>query len=365
MPPEPFATTFRDPRLLSRTTRADLWAATDVAGNVVHIVQLSPAAAADPDARAVLGAAAAGTQQAPGGGPMPIYGADLAAAQPWVAAVAHGPGAPIDVLIGMLSQDRTTALPPWAPPVLPGPRKGIGRAGIAGIVVAALVLLGGAGWGITTALAGGAPMPAPTGTPVPSGTQPSGTQPSGTQPSGTQPSGVAVGGRPVLKAGPVPVVVAGATFAAGEATYTMALHGWPFAFRTPPSWGCMPGRAGADQLPGAESYNCIDEKAAPAPGRAAVTLAWRACPDGCAAPARAEGLAQWFGKRRPKAGPDDRTHADETATKDGEYVLSACRYFGDTAGGAPNQLVCVFASARPDLKPTVQKIVNEVLTQAS
>jgi len=165
--------------------------------------------------------------------------------------------------------------------------------------------------------------------------------------------------KPTLRAAPAHSVV-GPSFGANEATYTMAFEGWPFAFRTPKTWGCLAGTV--DRIPDAKAWVCVDEGHPDNKEKANVML--RPCPTTCTPTERTSMNKDWFddpGKAR-QAG-DDRTYlVEKQSNSKGLYSVDFSRFFGP----APGQLtwqVGVYVEAPPASRADVQKIVNDVASQ--
>ncbi|MFI1991825.1 hypothetical protein [Actinoplanes sp. NPDC020271] len=153
--------------------------------------------------------------------------------------------------------------------------------------------------------------------------------------------------------------VAGATFQPGEKTSAASSADWPFAFRIPESWNCVPGKI---DLPKTDAVVCFDKKTQKNE-RAAVIL--RVCPSTCDAADREQLDKDWLvsttGLRR--AGADTRFR--QTAkNKAGKYQLELSHFFTDSASGVKYQ-VGVDARTDPAKKATAQKVVNDILSQTS
>ncbi|MFD0823744.1 hypothetical protein ACFQ0D_36710, partial [Micromonospora zhanjiangensis] len=157
--------------------------------------------------------------------------------------------------------------------------------------------------------------------------------------------------------------VVGPTYAAGDDTYTMAFNGWPFAFRAGGTWGCMAGKV-PDKLAGAKVWVCIDEQNPTSRQKANVLL--RPCPTTCTPAERKALEGAWF-DQPAKAKPvlDDRTVMVETARDaDGFYTVDLSHYSPATAGGPLKWQVGVFVKSPPETRGVVQKLLNDVVTQA-
>lgn len=238
----------------------------------------------------------------------------------------------------------------------PPPQKHRGMPAAIALVVVPLVLLlcvcGGFG---ITALVGGATSDDPVARPTVVRPAPVPPRPTTSRPTAPAPSA----GKPTLR--PVPArTLVGPSYAAGEDTYTMAFTGWPFAFRTPRSWGCMAGRL---DLPQAKAWVCIDE-ANPGSGQR-MQIMLRPCPAPCGAAERARLTTEWFDPGAKARVYDERTSYVETARDaKGRYTLDMSHFFPGTPGGAPVWQVGIGAFTPPETRAGIQKMFNDVLTQS-
>jgi len=233
----------------------------------------------------------------------------------------------------------------------PPPQKHRGMpAAVALAVVPLVVLLCVCGVLGVTALVGGAANDDPVARPLPVPTRTTRTLP----PPAPEPSS----GKPALK--PVPArTLVGPAYAAGEDTYTMAFTGWPFAFRTPRTWGCVAGRL---DLPQAKAWVCIDE-ADPDNGQR-MQIMLRPCPAPCGAAERARLTTEWFDPGAKARVHDERTSYVETPRDaKGRYTLDMSHFFAATPGGDLEWQVGIGAFTPPEAKADIQKMFNDVLTQ--
>lgn len=163
--------------------------------------------------------------------------------------------------------------------------------------------------------------------------------------------------KPTLRAVPARTLV-GPVFSASDKTYTMDFPEWPFAFRTPGSWGCLRGNV---DLPGAKAYVCIDEGNPRSGQRFQIML--RPCPAPCGSAEQKMLSTEWFDKGAKAKTFDRRTSYVETP-KDakGRYLLDMSHFFAP-AGGVPTWQVGIGAFTPPGAKGDIQKIFNDVLTQ--
>ncbi|MBG0565691.1 hypothetical protein [Actinoplanes aureus] len=146
----------------------------------------------------------------------------------------------------------------------------------------------------------------------------------------------------------------GATFEPGEKTFTMRFKDWPFAFRTPPTWGCLGART---DIPDSKAYICVDEGDPGSGKRLAVLL--RACPAPCGAKQQNTLGKNWF-----RAGEKPRKFDATTKFLEVEknrYQLVMSHFFGTE----PKWQVAVDATAPVKARSEMQKVVNDILTQTS
>ncbi|GAA3334885.1 hypothetical protein GCM10020358_01000 [Amorphoplanes nipponensis] len=172
-----------------------------------------------------------------------------------------------------------------------------------------------------------------------------------------EPTGAVPSGKPTLRSLPVRKLV-GPAYAAGEKTYTMGFGGWPFAFRTPGSWGCVAGRL---DLPEAKAWVCVDEGNPGSGQRLQIML--RPCPAPCGATERDRLSTEWFDPGAKARAFDESTWYVETPRDaKGRYTLDMSHFFTDP-GGAGMWQVGVGAFSPPATRTAIQKVFNDVLTQ--
>jgi|GEM_PF-6254840 len=148
----------------------------------------------------------------------------------------------------------------------------------------------------------------------------------------------------------------GPSFASGEQTYAMKLNGMPFAFNTPPTWGCL--RASVDGLPDAVVWRCIDEQAGS--GRPQIDLAAAKCASTCTAAERDNVDKKAMSTVPPYATKDATTRYAER-TESGKYLLTVNHTF---AIDGQNWVLLIDAEAsKAEHKPGVQKTVNDIWSQ--
>ncbi|GAB7192634.1 hypothetical protein NUM3379_33430 [Kineococcus sp. NUM-3379] len=366
--------------MLARLPAVELLTGRDGAGAPVTVAVLSPAASADPAARRALVHAAGG-----GGVPVPpglprLCAADLHTFRPWVASYLPPEDPSWQALVASLPAGPSAAAVPGAvpgggrgaQPWAPGPRsrRGPATATIVAVVAAAvagLALLAGGGLVLVSAVreqlaAAGSPAdPFPPQRPAPPDAAPPDPAPS--DPAAPGPGAVpwpGPAGEPELREQPVRTLV-GPSYEEGEETWTMAFEGFPFAFRTPASWGCV----ATDQTaaPDARGWVCIDEQN---PGdRQRVNIRLRPCPAPCGPGERRDLDEAWFDEPADAHPADERTTWDEDppVRQEGDYALDVSRYFGDAPGGPPRWQLGVYVSSPPQTREEVQKVLNDIVTQ--
>jgi hypothetical protein len=359
------------------------------ANGPVTLAVLSPAGAADPAVRAAFAAAVEGASAFAGGaGTMEVQAADFTAERPWMAA-RHGiDRSAIDALLaGLPAPAYPQAVPsgpafsqadPYAfaaasrtaPPIAAGPTyepgpamapAGPPRQGRATVIVLSVigtVLLLCVGLGVVGAVLGTRSSATPT-----AGRQPGAGPSASARPepsvSATASAAPEPTGEPTLR--PVPArSLVGPTYGPQDRTYTMDIRGWPFVFRTGPTWGCM---GGTPDLPNARGLICIDEENDTARQRIQAVL--RSCPTTCTTAEQQSMNADLLDQPATEStGPDGRTWYQQAARNDkGLYELQFVRFFADTAGGPLRWQVGVLATSPPETSAVVQKTVNDIYTQ--
>ncbi|WP_157441725.1 hypothetical protein [Actinoplanes awajinensis] len=182
----------------------------------------------------------------------------------------------------------------------------------------------------------------------------------GQEPESTPTTAAPAAGEPVLRPGATVRKVAGATFTAGEKSYTMAFKGWPFAFRTPPTWGCIGGKI---DLPDTLAWVCVNEQDSSGGERTGIIL--RPCPAACSVATRQKMDKEWFletaGLKRVNAVTQFRQTAKNAK---GKYQLEFSHFFTDPATKKKYQ-VGVDAQALPLKKSSAQKVVNDIFSQTT
>lgn len=173
------------------------------------------------------------------------------------------------------------------------------------------------------------------------------------------------GSEPTLRSTPARTLV-GPSYAASDKTYTMTLNGFPYAFRTPATWGCLPGKI---DVPDAKAWVCLDEgnpfdASAPEPDRGKrLQIMLRPCDAPCGQAERTRLSTEWFDEGAKAKTQGDRTWYAETARNgEGRYILDMSHFVPAT--GTPQFQVAVGVYSQPESKAVVQKIVNDIFTQA-
>ncbi|MEU4564354.1 hypothetical protein AB0F72_38730 [Actinoplanes sp. NPDC023936] len=167
-------------------------------------------------------------------------------------------------------------------------------------------------------------------------------------------SGSSADSRPELRDGATARKVAGPSFGAAEKTATMRFPGWPFAFRTPATWGCLGAKV---DLADAKAYICADATNPSSDKRVGVLL--RACAPPCDEEQTARLTTEWFSAEPESV--DATTNLLEAA-EDGGYQMEMDHFFG---GPPLKWQVGVAGTAPAKSRAEVQKIANDILTQTS
>ncbi|WP_211275446.1 hypothetical protein [Actinoplanes rectilineatus] len=201
-----------------------------------------------------------------------------------------------------------------------------------------------------------APSGDPTATSGPNGSTSSGS--SGSATSGSE-------AKPTLRSATARTL-SGPSYSSSDKTYTMALSGYPFAFRTPSGWGCL---AGKIDIEDAKAWVCVDEgnpfdASAPEPDRGKrLQIMLRPCTSPCTAATRKEMSALWFDDGATSKSLDATTsYVEKAKDAKGRYILDMSHFFPST--GTPKYQIAVGVYSQPATKAVVQKIVNDILTQA-
>jgi hypothetical protein len=367
-------------QVLQQTWAAQVYAGVDAAGTPVMVIALTPAGLADPAVRRAFDDAVNASVYGLAG-PLEVHAADLTALRPWAATAQSQSGRPgVAALLSMLPEPAPVSEYPssggaasggpssggaasggpssggataWNPAASPPPYatpSGTSAGTIPAIVaavVAVLVLCGGAfALVVVVKRSSDRPTAAAPGTAPGTGAPSASTLPDPTKPS--------------LRSVPARSVV-GPTFRPDEETYTMAFGGWPFAFRTPKTWGCLKGNISS--IPDANAWVCIDEQHPEKKQKANVMF--RACPTTCTPAERRTMNNAWFDEpAKARRGGDDRTSFVETLrNSEGFYTVDFSRFFGPQPGQPLKWQVGVFVKSPPETAGDVQKILNDIYSQ--
>ncbi|MBE1488927.1 hypothetical protein [Plantactinospora soyae] len=384
-------------RLLGQNGVAELYGGVDHAGTPVSVVVLTGPAAADQQLRGAFGAAVGNSSYAPYAGDLLVHAADLSGPRPWAAThqlpgqpgaerlltglpggpiTAAPPGAPFTATPPGMPPTATLpgaplppappgAVPGWPPPpgypAGPPPPAGMSTGLKTTLIAGGVVLLLVVGLGVfavakflpdSNPVARSTAGPSTQDTPDPSAVP----EPSGSDPSGTS---TPRPGEPTLRTA-TPVTVLGPSYADGDKTYTMAFSGWPIAFRTPETWGCMGGRP---KIPDSKSWVCIDEGNPGSRQRAHVLL--RPCATTCTAAEQKAMNEAWLDEPEKAKVVRQRTYYVETSSNDkGLYAVDASHFFKDPQDGTRHWQIGVYVESPPDTRNQVLKILNDVVSQA-
>lgn len=171
-------------------------------------------------------------------------------------------------------------------------------------------------------------------------------------------------GRPQLR--PVePISVLGPTFPRNADTYTMAFPGWPFAFRTPGTWGCV--RGTIHRWPDLEAWQCVDESGGN-PDHIVVVTLWD-CPDGCTQSTQQELVETWLDfPNRAERAPNTPTYYVENEYRNDSdrltYSVDLSHFAAGPSGGELRWMVGVYGESPHDGRQIVQQVINDIITQA-
>ncbi len=389
LPPVPYGNL----QLQQQTPAAQVYSGIDVVGTPTTIIVLTPAGLADAGVRhafeQMVNASLYGTVP----GPVEVHAADLTAPRPWAASGWSQSGRPgVAALLPLLPAPSpvtgylpfggptttwnpaasgppypVTAPPAWSPPVPPPAARSRTSGGVIVAIVAAVLavlVLGGGAIALVLFAKRGTGGQAAVTTP---GTGPSAIDrtlagPATTAPNTRAPSASTSSDstKPSLRSVPARSVL-GPTFGPNEETYTMAFGGWPFAFRTPKTWGCLAGNL--PKLPDAKAWVCIDEQHPEKKQK--VNVMFRACPTTCTPAERQTMNNAWFDEpTKARQGGDDRTSFVETQrNSEGFYTVDFSRFFGPEPGQPLKWQVGVFVKSPPETAGDVQKVLNDIATQ--
>jgi hypothetical protein len=167
------------------------------------------------------------------------------------------------------------------------------------------------------------------------------------------------GGEPTLREVEL-VSVLGPTFEPGEDTWTMAFRGWPFAFRTPGHWNCFKGDP-VSLFSGAEFWGCAGEAG---DSQRATVMLWE-CDSDCDDSEQRDKLDTWLDEpdQAVRWGDEPTYYVESEENDDGLYAVD----LGHFTSGSSDELrwlVGVYVESPPDTREDVQKIINDIISQA-
>lgn len=331
--------------------------AVDTEGRPLTVLVLNAQASADPQQRSIFAAEVAQATVATLPGQLPIS-YEFAAPRPWAVSFRHPDAAGVERLLPLVEAAHRAQQPIGGPPSQPAGAAASQDAAAARSSAPLLAVLGAVALllmiGLVTVLAmRGSEEPA--ATPPPSPSPPQLPPPSVGTPTPEPPP---QGPRPRLD-DVAPVTVLGPSFAPDDETYTMDFRGWPFAFRTPGTWGCLQARA---PIPEAEGWACIDEGNPEGDQRATVMI--RPCPTSCTAAEQGEMNQAWFDEPELAVPSDPTTSYVETRRTDsGTYSVDASHFFAEESGEPLSWQVGVYVESPFETRDEVLKILNDVRSQ--
>jgi hypothetical protein len=387
--------------VVSESGYGQVYAGQDFAGAPVTVAVLSEYAATDPSMRRTFGDVV--QRHSPGMVPdqSAVYAADLHASRPW-AAVRNPPGHPgaEQLFAGLGAGITPGGFPtpsgagqppaPGAAPAFPGGPGMPGAPGMpggpgvpggpgypmasgppgpnkpsspwpwligVGAAVVALVVLVGVGVVAGNLLSDSEPeeplaQPPPPLAPVQPEPPPPPADPEPTSPSLSDEE-------PQLR-DLEPISVLGPTWSSGDDTYTMAFRGWPFAFRTPATWGCL--GASYDPIPDAVAWSCRDEGDFSNTQRVNVML-WE-CDSDCSETEREDMIEQWLDDPSDAVRVSDPpvAYVEYDDNGRGNYGVDLSHFGG--AGGEVRWHIGVYAESPAESRDVVLKVVNDIITQS-
>lgn len=364
---------FHGLRLRGSSEVAEAFAAVDDSGVAVTVCMLTEEAAGNDHWRAAFANAVQAQSHLPG--MTALHLTDPSGWRPWAAsyqvdgqvgaerlvqslAAPGAPAVPVAVLPVLPQAQWSPSGPPQRPIVPPpAPRRSsaglavaVGAAALVVVAVAAIIVYftlreepsaappAGTLPTTTTSTTSSAPT-APTTLPRPTIVTPSSQRPSGEKPKLRQ-------RKPVRVIGPV--------WSADSRTTTQATEGWPFAFRVPGGWACVPFVHSA--VPDAEAVRCT-----PPGGGARVDVILQPCPDGCGPGERKRLNRQWLDEPGKAKRHGARTYYVETKRDESDEYQVDLSHF---ARGKWQVGVFVQSSSR-EHKDKALRSMNDVVTQAA
>jgi hypothetical protein len=297
-----------------------------------------------------------------------VYAADLHAPRPWAAAraLAGQPGAEqlFTVLAGTAPTGAMPAAPPPPPPTstfqgypaypsAPPARSGsplpwvLGGAAVLVVLLAAAAVIG------VIALRDG-----DTGPPVTQPTTPPTQSPVPTESPAPEPTDEPTG-EPALR-DVEQVSLVGPNFALDEDTWTMAFEGWPFAFRGPKDWTCAHGQE-IPRIPDADPWACFG---GPESGEQGGVMLWE-CDADCDEEEQQEKIDTWLDEpdQAVQWGDSPTYYVETEENDDGLYTIDLGHFFG-TGSEELRWMVGVYVEAPSESPEDVQKVLNDILSQA-
>jgi hypothetical protein len=167
------------------------------------------------------------------------------------------------------------------------------------------------------------------------------------------------GGEPTLREVEL-VSVLGPNFDPGEDTFTMAFRDWPFAFRTPGHWNCIKGDP-VSLFPGAEFWVCVGD---PEDDQRATLMLWK-CDSDCDESEQQEKIDSWLDEPdQAVQWGDSPTYYVETEENDEQLYSVDLGHFTAGPSDELRWLVGVYVESPPDTREDVQKILNDIISQA-
>lgn len=276
--------------------------------------------------------------------------------------------------------------PPWAPvpgsppgaPALGAPAVAAGAPrrggplpwllGVAGGVMALVILVTGTVAAVRLLGSGSDPVPQPTLAAPPHTDRPQPTATGGSDGggSGHDDEEDDDDSRPELRTG-ADVNVFGPRFSRGEETFTMQFPGWPFAFRTPmvgdEGWDCFRGEV--ESIPEARGWGCFGIRGS---DQRVDVLLWE-CERGCPDAEQREMLEVWLGEPEQAVRPvnmPNLAYVETDENDSGNYEVDLGHFFGEEPGQPPLRwLVGVYAESPPETRDDVLKIVNDIVSQTA
>lgn len=159
-----------------------------------------------------------------------------------------------------------------------------------------------------------------------------------------------------------PVGIVGPTFGEGEPSETMALVGWPFAFRVPAGWQCH--EEHLDEIPSGDYYQCHDDPEEPE--QLVAVMLW-VCPTTCTDAEQEEMLTTWLDEPEVavRLDPAPTAYVETGRNRDGNYSVDLVHFAAAEPGGPLRWLVAVYIESPVPSRADVQKVLNDIIGQSS